>query len=105
MQRKQADFDALVKEGKKRNAKQAVFYQDVDEPLEERRHFDLAEKFYKQSAELRAEVKLTDKSMTALRAAKVPEPVLTKLDPLEDKVFETRELLANEVAKVLTKEE
>lgn len=53
MQRKQAELDALVKEVEARDPKPGVFYYQLAERLEERRYFDVAEKFYKKSAELR----------------------------------------------------
>jgi WD40 repeat protein/tRNA A-37 threonylcarbamoyl transferase component Bud32 len=48
---------------------------------------------------------LTDSSLTALRAAKVPQAVLAKLDTLRNKEFGTREDFARELAKILAKDE
>lgn len=48
--------------------------------------------------------KLTEKSLTSLRAQQVPEDVVTKLDPLKDKKFSTRDAFVTELGKVLNKD-
>jgi cellulose synthase operon protein C len=53
LQRKNADFDALVKEVTKSDPVPAVFYHQVGERLEERRHYDDAETYYKKAVALR----------------------------------------------------
>ncbi|HEV3386412.1 MAG TPA: hypothetical protein VG097_16435, partial [Gemmata sp.] len=50
--------------------------------------------------DFRADCKLTDRSFTALRDAKVPEPVLSKLTPLKDRGF-SQKALVEEINKVL----
>jgi ABC-type Na+ efflux pump permease subunit len=60
--------------------------------------------FYRQAGErmlLQAWFKLTDESVKALRAAAVPEGVLSKLNPLKDKLFARREEFLTELGKVL----
>lgn len=52
LQRKNAELDALIKEVEKHDPKAGVFYFELAERLEERRHFDAAEKYYKKSTEL-----------------------------------------------------
>ena len=49
--------------------------------------------------------KLSDKSLDSLRAGGVPEPVLSKLDPLKNKEFESEERLLSELAKLLDRDE
>jgi hypothetical protein len=49
--------------------------------------------------------KLSDKSLDSLRAGGVPEPVLSKLNPLKNKEFESKEQLLSELAKLLDKDE
>jgi tetratricopeptide (TPR) repeat protein len=53
LQRKNADFDALVLEVTKNDPVPAVFYHELGERLEERRHYEDAEKYYKKAVELR----------------------------------------------------
>lgn len=53
LQRKDADFEALVKEVEKHDLKPATFYFELAERLEERRRFNEAEKFFLKAAELR----------------------------------------------------
>jgi PAS domain S-box-containing protein len=55
--------------------------------------------------QLTAWFKLTHESFAALRREKVPEAVLKKLDPLENKQFEVPEDLGREISRVLNKEE
>src|SRR5262249_44761532 len=52
-QKKKAEFDALVQEVTKHDPAPAVFYHEVGERLEERRHFDDAEKFFQKAVALR----------------------------------------------------
>jgi tetratricopeptide (TPR) repeat protein len=52
LQRRQDDFQKLVKEVEEHDAKPGVFYAVLGEQLEERRRFDEAEKYYKKAAEL-----------------------------------------------------
>jgi tetratricopeptide (TPR) repeat protein len=56
LQRKNADFDALVQEVTKHDPVPATFYHELGERLEERRHYDDAEKYYKKAVELRDNV-------------------------------------------------
>jgi hypothetical protein len=49
--------------------------------------------------------KLTNKSLAALRADKVPDGVLSKLNPLKDKEFLNREDFVGELANCLDKDE
>jgi tetratricopeptide (TPR) repeat protein len=51
--KKNDDFDALVKEVEKYDAKPALFYFELGERLEERRRFDEAETYLKKAAQLR----------------------------------------------------
>ncbi len=53
LQRKNAEFDALVQEVTRNDPTPAVFYHQIGERLEERRHYDDAEKYYKKAVELR----------------------------------------------------
>src|SRR5262249_37322458 len=53
LRRKNAEFDAVVKEVEKHDAKPGPFYADLAEQVEQRRRFDDAEKFYKKAIELR----------------------------------------------------
>jgi len=49
--------------------------------------------------------RLGEASMTELRTAGVPDPVLARLSPLKEKVFETRENFSGELARLLTRSE
>ena len=49
--------------------------------------------------------RLTDAAMPALRTAGVPEPILIRLAPVKDRIFETKEKLSEEVARLLTRAE
>jgi WD40 repeat protein len=49
--------------------------------------------------------KLTDAALTALKGAEVPEAVLTKLSPLKDRRFDTRDDFLAELTRALGKEE
>jgi spermidine synthase len=49
--------------------------------------------------------KLTDNDMEALRKVKVPEAVLSKVEPLKGTLFTSREKFLEELAKVLTPDE
>jgi tetratricopeptide (TPR) repeat protein len=53
LQKKNADFDALVQDVTKHDASPAVFYHELAERLEERKRFDDAETYYKKAVELR----------------------------------------------------
>jgi tetratricopeptide (TPR) repeat protein len=53
LQKKQADFESLEKEVTKYDPVPAVFYHQIGERLEQRRHYDEAEKFYKKAVALR----------------------------------------------------
>jgi cellulose synthase operon protein C len=53
LQRKNADLDALVQEVTKNDPVPAVFYHQLGKQLEDRRHYDDAEKYYKKAVELR----------------------------------------------------
>jgi tetratricopeptide (TPR) repeat protein len=50
---KKKDFEGLVDEVEKFDSKPAVFYFDLGERLEERRRYDLAEKYFKMAQQLR----------------------------------------------------
>jgi VCBS repeat protein len=52
-----------------------------------------------------APFKLTDKSLTSLRAEGVPEALRLKLNPLKDQEFETRQFLLGELKKILSEDE
>jgi cellulose synthase operon protein C len=52
LQKKNAELSALIAEVEKHNPKPAVFYFDLAERLEDRRHYDAAERYFKKSAEL-----------------------------------------------------
>jgi hypothetical protein len=49
--------------------------------------------------------RLADESLTGLRGAKVPEPVLSRLAPLYGKEFDNRDRFAAEVVKLLGKDD
>ncbi|HEX5272378.1 MAG TPA: tetratricopeptide repeat protein, partial [Gemmataceae bacterium] len=53
LQHNDADLDALVKEVTKNDPTPAVFYHQVGERLEERRHYDDAEMYYQKAVQLR----------------------------------------------------
>ncbi len=53
LMKKAGDFAAVVQEVEKHDAKPALFYFELGERLEERRHFDDAEQYYKKAAQLR----------------------------------------------------
>jgi tetratricopeptide (TPR) repeat protein len=53
IQRKKDDIAALTKEVEKNDSKPALFYYELGERLEERRHFEEAEKCFRKAAELR----------------------------------------------------
>ncbi len=53
LQQKTKDLDALVKEVEKHDTRPGVFYAQLAEQLEERRHYDEAEKYYKKAMGLR----------------------------------------------------
>jgi tetratricopeptide (TPR) repeat protein len=52
LQRKPAEFDRLVKEVESFDAKPGIFYLTLAEALDERRRFDLSEKFFLKAGEL-----------------------------------------------------
>ncbi len=54
---------------------------------------------------IHAHYKLTEKALAALRSAGVSPAVMTKLEQLKDKEFETREGLLRDLGGMLTKEE
>jgi tetratricopeptide (TPR) repeat protein len=56
LQHKQAEEDALVKEVTQRDPKPGVFWAELGERLEDRRHFDEAEACYKKAVELRPQM-------------------------------------------------
>ncbi len=53
MQRRQAEFDALVKDVAAFDAKPAIFYHELAELLEERKRYNQAEEYYRKAADLR----------------------------------------------------
>ncbi|HXG08719.1 MAG TPA: tetratricopeptide repeat protein [Gemmataceae bacterium] len=100
LQRREADFDTLVKQVEKQNAKPGVFYYYLAERLEERRRFDDAERFYKKSAELRPMVPWAQNSLGLLymRLGRENEAreILTKAfeaDPFNVRVANTIKVL------------
>jgi tetratricopeptide (TPR) repeat protein len=56
LQNKHDAFDALVREVEQHDPKAGVFYHDLAERLDDRRHFDDAEKYYRKAASLRPEL-------------------------------------------------
>jgi tetratricopeptide (TPR) repeat protein len=53
LDKKNAEFDALVADVSKNDASPAVFYHELGERLEERRRYEDAEKYFKKAVELR----------------------------------------------------
>jgi tetratricopeptide (TPR) repeat protein len=66
MERKQDDFDKLAKEVEKYDPKPGDFYFVLGERMEERRHYEDAEKFYKKAIELRPMVPWASNSLGML---------------------------------------
>jgi tetratricopeptide (TPR) repeat protein len=66
LQKQNAELTALIAEVEKHNPKAAVFYFDLAERLEERRHYDAAEKYFKKSAELQPLVPWAQNSLGLL---------------------------------------
>jgi tetratricopeptide (TPR) repeat protein len=100
LQRKQADFDALVKEVTKHNPTPGVFFHELGERLEERRRYEAAEGFYKKAVELHPRLAWPQNSlgMLYMRMGKEKEAgdVLTKafeLDPFNVRVSNTLKVL------------
>jgi tetratricopeptide (TPR) repeat protein len=100
LQRKEADFDALVKEVEKFDPKPGVFYFELAERLEERRRFDEAEKFYLKAAELRPMLPWPQNSlgMLCMRLGREKEArdILTRAfeaDPFNVRVSNTLKVL------------
>jgi tetratricopeptide (TPR) repeat protein len=56
LQRQTKDLEALAKEVEKADTKPGVFYFELGERLEERRHFGEAEKYFKKATELRPDM-------------------------------------------------
>jgi tetratricopeptide (TPR) repeat protein len=97
---KKADFDALVKEVTERNPKPGVFYFQLGERLDERRHFDVAEQFYKKSSELRPMLPWPRNSLGLLymrmgreKEARTVLNEAWKADPFNVRVSNTRKVL------------
>ncbi len=100
LQKKQAAFDALVKEVEGRDAKPAVFYHELAQRIEERRRFDQAEGFYKKAAELRPMLPWPQNNLGLLYMRmgreKEARAVLEKAfesDPFNVRVSNTRKVL------------
>jgi tetratricopeptide (TPR) repeat protein len=100
LQRKQADFDALVKEVEKHDPKPGVFHHALGDRLEARRRYEEAEKHYLKAIELRpmlAEPR-TSLGMLYMRLGKEKEAaeILDKAfqaDPSNKRVSNTRMVL------------
>jgi tetratricopeptide (TPR) repeat protein len=100
LQHKKADFDALAKEVEGRNPKPGVFYYQLGERLDERRHFDAAEQFYKKSSELRPMLPWPRNSLGMLymrmgreKEARTVLNEAWKADPFNVRVSNTRKVL------------
>jgi tetratricopeptide (TPR) repeat protein len=100
LQRKQAEFDALVKEVEKHDPKPGVFHHALGDRLEARRRYEEAEKHYQKAIELRqmlAEPR-TSLGMLYMRLGKEKEAaeILDKAfqaDPSNKRVSNTRMVL------------
>jgi tetratricopeptide (TPR) repeat protein len=66
LEKRQKDFDALAKEVEQFDPKPCIFYYELGERLEERRHFDPAEGYFKKAAELRPMVPWPQNSLGLL---------------------------------------
>jgi tetratricopeptide (TPR) repeat protein len=100
LQKKNPDFDALVAEVTKHDSVPAVFYHELAERLEERRHYDDAEKFYKKAVALRDDVAWPLNSLGLLymrmgeeKAARDVLAKAFKLDPFNVRVSNTLKVL------------
>jgi len=100
LQKKNADFDALVQEVTKHDQSPAVFYHQLGERLEERRHYEDAEKYYKKAIELRDNIAwpLNSLGLLYMRMGdeKEARKVLDKandLDPFNARVLNTIKVL------------
>ncbi len=102
LQRKKADFDALVAEVTKQNPTPALFYHELGERLEQRRWYDDAETYYKKAVELHPALAwpLNSLGMLAMRLGREKEAraLLDKafaLDPFNVRVSNTRKVLTH----------
>jgi tetratricopeptide (TPR) repeat protein len=100
LQKKQADFDALLQDVVKHDPKPGVFYHELAERLEDRRHFDVAESYFKKSIELRPMVPEPHNSLglllMRLGREKEARPLLQKAfdaDPFNVMVSNTLKVL------------
>jgi tetratricopeptide (TPR) repeat protein len=100
LQKRNADFDALVSEVTKHDPVPAVFYHELGERLEERRHYDDAEKFYKKAVTLRDDMAWPLNSLGLLymrmgdeKAARETLSKGFKLDPFNVRVSNTLKVL------------
>ncbi len=79
LQKKEKEVEALAAEVAKFDSKPALFYFDLGERLEERRHFDQAEKYFKKAAELRPNLPGPSNSLGMLYMRLGQEKEATKL--------------------------
>ncbi|HEV3117746.1 MAG TPA: tetratricopeptide repeat protein [Gemmataceae bacterium] len=66
LQREQNQFDALAKEVTARDPKPCIFYHVLAERLEDRHHYELAEKYYKVAREFRPKIPWPNNSLGML---------------------------------------
>jgi tetratricopeptide (TPR) repeat protein len=99
-QKKNADFDALAAEVTKHDRAPAVFYHELAERLEERRHYDDAEKFYQKAVALRPDMAWPLNSLGLLymrmgqeKSARETLDKAFKLDPFNVRVSNTLKVL------------
>jgi tetratricopeptide (TPR) repeat protein len=99
-QRKKADFDALAADVTKHDSVPAVFYHELAERLEERRHYDDAEAFYKKAVALREDMAWPLNSLGMLymrmgeeKSARDTLEKAFKLDPFNVRVSNTLKVL------------
>jgi len=100
LQKKNADFDLLVQEVTKHDPVPAVFYHEMGERLDQRRHYEDAETFYKKAVALRDNIAwpLNSLGLLYMRMGEEKEArkVLDKafaLDPFNVRVSNTRKVL------------
>jgi tetratricopeptide (TPR) repeat protein len=112
LQQKAKDYEALVKEVEKFDAKPGLFYFELGERLDERKRFDEAEKCYKKAASLRPKMPGPENSLGLLymrmgreKEARVLLDKGVKADPFNVRVFNTRKVLVHlDAYKTLTTE-
>lgn len=100
LERRPAEFAALVAEAEKHNPKPAIFYYEVAESLEQRRLFDQAEKYLHLAVKLQPQLPFAKNGLGLLymrqgredEARKVLEPAF-EADPFNVRVFNTLQVL------------